>query len=223
MTIEELAQIAGANGLTLNDTQQVQLATYAELLREKNQLVNLISRKDEENILDKHILHSLTIAMPQVTGFALPPGATVFDIGTGGGLPGIPLSIARTDLSTVICDSIVKKITAANEFIIKLGLSNCKAVIGRTEELANKPEHRSHYDFIVSRAVAPLDELLTWSRRLMKNGATLLSLKGGDLGDEIARIKKMHGVKEVDERLLTLENYPGFAGDEKKVVRVLMQ
>src|SRR5687768_5155820 len=139
MTLEELSQIARANKLELSPEQLASLGQYASLLKEKNQVVNLISRKDEENILDKHILHSLCIAMPKIAGVTLPTGSKVFDIGAGGGLPGIPLKIVRPDLSVVLCDSIAKKINAVNEFIEKLGLKGIEGITSRAEDLARDP------------------------------------------------------------------------------------
>jgi 16S rRNA (guanine527-N7)-methyltransferase len=223
VTPAELAHIAAANGLLLDDRQLTLLGRYAALLREQNQHVNLISRKDEENILEKHILHSLTIAMPTVSAFTIPDGARVFDVGSGGGLPGVPLSIVRPDLAVVVCDSIAKKISAVNEIIDGLRLPNINAISGRAEDVAKLPEHRQRYDVIVSRAVAPLYDLVAWTRGLMKAGGTLVSLKGGDLTVEIAHTQKKHEVAEVSERLLDLKEYHHFVSDEKKIVRVLLR
>jgi 16S rRNA (guanine527-N7)-methyltransferase len=223
MTLEELSQIAHANGLKLSPEQLASLEQYASLLKEKNQVVNLISRKDEENILEKHILHSLSIAMPAIAGFTLSAGSKVFDIGAGGGLPGIPLKIVRPDLFVVLCDSIAKKINAVNEFIEQLGLNGIDGITARAEDLAKDSDYRKQYDVIISRAVAPLDELLLWTKDLMKPGAILLALKGGDLRAELTRTRSKNNVVEVKEQLITLQGYSGFASDEKKLVRVLMR
>lgn len=220
MTITELSDIAKVNSLDLDEKQLVLLQQYAALLKEKNQVVNLISRKDEDNILSKHILQSLTLAMPLVTGFAIPQNAVVFDLGTGGGLPGIPLKIARPDNVMTLCDSIAKKIKADEEMIATLKLDNISAITSRSEELPKKKEYRKQYDVIVSRAVAKLDELAAWSIGLIKPGATLLALKGGDVAEEIERTRKMYNVKIVTESLLILNGFDEFALDEKKVVCV---
>lgn len=221
MTLQELSHATVANGLALTHEQASLLGAYASLLQKKNQVVNLISRKDEDHILDRHILHSLALAMPQVVGYEFPHDASVFDIGAGGGLPGIPLAIVRPDLRVVLCDSIAKKVAAISGFVEALELNNANAVIGRAEELAKFVGHRNRYDVIISRAVAPLDELVKWTRGLMKAGAVLLSLKGGDLAAEIARTRRMRYVREVSERVLDLTEYHEFASDEKKVVRVV--
>lgn len=219
----ELANIAAANGLTLSTVQLSQLTSYAELLKAKNQVVNLISRKDDENILDRHILHSLTLVMPSVSGYAFPMNAKIFDIGTGGGLPGIPLKIARPDLKLTLCDSISKKVDATRDFIHQLGLVDVECIAARAEELVRNSRYHKQYDAVVSRAVAPLDDLVRWTKEMMKPGATLLSLKGGVLDEEITRTKRMKDVAQVDEQLLRLDQYDRFARDEKKLIRVLMR
>ncbi len=222
MTIPELAAITSANGLALDEQQCAQLELYSNLLKKTNQVVNLISRKDEENIIGKHILHSLTVAMPDVTGFHFKQGSKVFDIGTGGGLPGIPLKIVRPDLNIVLCDSIAKKIVAVQSMLDVLGFTDVRAISHRAEVLAKRDWHAKYYDVIISRAVAQLDDLVTWTKPIMKYGATLLSLKGGDLTEEIGRTKKVKGVRTAEASPLALNNYDDFIKEEKKVVRVTM-
>jgi len=219
MTIEQLAEICGRNGLSLSSSQLDQLSQYGELLRETNQKVNLISRKDEENIFEKHILHSLTLAMPAVVGFEFNQGEKIFDIGSGGGLPGIPVKIVRNDLTITLCDSIAKKMIAVQEMIGGLPLTGITTIIGRAEESAKKPQHKGRYDKIISRAVAPLDELVGWTRDLLKPNGMLISLKGGDLSEEI---KRTTGAKiiSVIERPLALQGYDGFLTEEKKAICV---
>ena len=190
MTINELGLVASANGLLLSEEQIQKLGEYGELLRAKNSVVNLISRKDEENILSKHILHSLTIILPAIALAGIPSEAHVFDLGTGGGLPGIPIKIARPDISMTLCDSIGKKINAVKEIIHDLGLS-LNLITDRAENLAKTKEHKNKYDVVITRAVAPLDELVRWSHTLVKKGGSLLSLKGGNLDEEILKAKQL--------------------------------
>ncbi|MEI8133582.1 MAG: 16S rRNA (guanine(527)-N(7))-methyltransferase RsmG [bacterium] len=220
MTTSELAEIVKLNGLDLSDQTLRKIEQYAELLRETNQVVNLISRKDEENILSKHILHSLTLTMPLLHHAGIPNNAWVFDLGTGGGLPGIPLKIIRDDLRVVLCDSIAKKVVAVGEMVQKLGLQNCLAITARGESLSSQNAHRKKYDVVVTRAVAPLVGLLTWSQDLLKRGGVLLALKGGNLDAEIAEASKLRFVKSIKEQPLTLNGYAEFATEEKKIVRV---
>src|SRR3954462_13670546 len=127
MTIEELHVICAANGLTLSETELSLLSRYAELLREWNAKINLISRKDEENIVSKHILHSLTLRMPTICDYDF-ANKRIADVGTGGGLPGIPLKIVTSSLDVTLIDSIQKKIMACNEMIASLQLSNTCAI-----------------------------------------------------------------------------------------------
>jgi 16S rRNA (guanine527-N7)-methyltransferase len=219
MSLDDLIGIASDNGLALTDGQRQLLLTFAELLRDWNSKINLISRKDEENILERHILHSLTIAMPTVCDFDL-AGKRVIDIGTGGGLPGIPLKITVSTTHVTLVDSIQKKIGAVSDMIAKLGLTDAEAVAIRAEELGKQPKHKHSYDAVVSRAVAPLEELVTWTRDLRKPGAPLFSLKGGDLSEEINRAERIKGVRRVEAKPLTLIGYDEFVKEEKKIVRV---
>jgi 16S rRNA (guanine527-N7)-methyltransferase len=161
------------------DSSQVELFwRYGELLLEWNQRVNLISRKDESGALSKHILHSLTIAFFH----SFSPKERVLDLGTGGGLPAIPLAILFPETYFLLIDSIGKKITACSDMIKRLGLKNALAQKSRADELKNV-----QFDTIVSRQVAPMLELCQWSRPLLKKGGELLCLKGGDLEEEIGQ------------------------------------
>jgi len=222
MTISELGIIAKANGLSLSEEQLAKLSMYAELLHAKNQVVNLISRKDEENILSKHILHSLTLIFPNVPLAGIPQNAKVFDLGTGGGLPGIPVKIARPDISLLLCDSIAKKINAASEIVTSLGLTNMEARTARAEVLATQDRFRHKYDTVVTRAVAPLDELSAWSRDLLKKGGMILALKGGNLEEEKKKVRSLKFIRSVEEESLHLEGYDEFMKEEKKIVRVTL-
>jgi len=221
MTIAELGAICEANGLPLQSEQLAKLDTYAELLRAKNQVVNLISRKDEENILAKHILHSLTLIFLHVKLAGIEHGAKVFDLGTGGGLPGIPIKIARPDIEITLCDSIAKKITAVSEIVKVLELQ-AHFIADRAENIAKKKEYKNKYDVFITRAVAPLDELTTWSHALLKKGGALLALKGGDIKDEITKAKHLKFVASIEKASLSLQDYEEFAKEEKKIVRVIL-
>lgn len=220
--MSSLVALVGQNGLALTSEQGAQLAEYCRLLIATNANVNLISRKDEANVDTRHVLHSLVLAMPSVAGFAIPENAAVFDIGCGGGLPGIPLAIARPDLRVTLCDSIAKKIAAVQHFLTTLRLTSATAVCARAESLEKVPAHRAHYDVIVSRATAPLDELVTWTRPLAKRGATLLALKGGDLAPELARTRALPRIGAITETPIRMAGWPDFAADDKKVVRVTL-
>lgn len=168
-----------------SDFTQKQLQQFAaldELYKDWNNKINVISRKDIGGLYEKHVLHSLGIAA--VTDFA--GGTQIIDIGTGGGFPGIPLAIYFPEVQFHLVDSIAKKIKVVDAVASAIGLQNVTTQHGRAEEIKNRK-----FDFVVSRAVAPLRDLWKWSKPLLKKGDTqelpngLISLKGGDLGREI--------------------------------------
>jgi len=189
--------ICGRNGLALTDTQRDTLRAYGELLSLWNRRLNLISRRDEEDLWFAHILHCLT---PWFF-LRLPRDATVLDLGTGGGLPGVPLAILRSDLTVVLLDSVKKKSAALQEIVGALGLTNAAVRTGRVEDRSFRQTFRC--EIVIARAVAALSDLIRWSRPLLRNGhgarslagdvrsGTLIAMKGGDLEGEIrqARIK----------------------------------
>lgn len=152
-----------------------------ELYREWNDKINVVSRKDIDQLYERHVLHSLAIA--KVVQFK--PGASILDVGCGGGFPGIPLAILFPDTHFHLVDSIGKKITVVRNVAEALGLENVKAEQKRAEEVKQK------YDFVITRAVARLQKLHSWVNNKIKpdsmhslyNG--LLALKGGDLEEEL--------------------------------------
>jgi 16S rRNA (guanine527-N7)-methyltransferase len=156
------------------------------LLPRLNQKVNVISRKDIEHLEERHILHSLSIAMK----FQFNSKARVLDVGTGGGFPGIPLALMFPEASFTLVDSIGKKVKLLEELVKELGLENVTPVNQRMELLNLKA------DFVVSRAVTAFPKLYEWTRKLivpgndhsMPNG--LISLKGGDLSKELMPFEK---------------------------------
>ena len=146
----------------------------------------MISRKDIPFFVEKHLLHSLSIS--KVVDFM--PGSKVLDIGTGGGFPGIPLAIMFPETQFILVDSIGKKINVVSQIARELNLNNVTAINQRVEN------NTEEFDFIVSRAVAPLNKLVMWTNKNIKKDSFhpikngFLCLKGGDLKEETALVKK---------------------------------
>jgi len=166
------------------EKQEKQLAALEGLYKEWNTQINVISRKDIDQLYPKHVLHSLSIAA--IADFK--SGSRIIDIGTGGGFPGIPLAIFYPDVEFVLCDSINKKLNVVREISKAIGLANVSVEWKRAEEIKEK----NSFDFAISRAVAPLGKLWRWSSPLIRKGVNteldngLICLKGGDLHQEIS-------------------------------------
>ncbi|MBO4403549.1 MAG: 16S rRNA (guanine(527)-N(7))-methyltransferase RsmG [Bacteroidales bacterium] len=166
---------------TLSESQRSQLSALYPLYSEWNAKINVISRKDIENLYQNHVLHSLSIA--KLIQFQA--GSRVMDVGTGGGFPGIPLAIIFPDTQFLLVDSIGKKIKVVDTITGALGLKNVRTLHGRVESVSEK------FDFIVSRAVTDLPTFYQWVhkkigkpvRNSLENG--ILYLKGGDLEKEL--------------------------------------
>ncbi|MEO6759620.1 MAG: 16S rRNA (guanine(527)-N(7))-methyltransferase RsmG [Saprospiraceae bacterium] len=168
----------------LTTEQRGRFAELPALYADWNAKINVISRQDIENLEERHVLHSLAIAKE----FDFKPGARLLDLGTGGGFPGIPLAILFPEVHFVLADSIGKKIKVVQEVATALGLTNVEGRPARAEEL--RP--LASFDFVLTRGVAPLTQLLQWSQHLLKKKHThaypngLIALKGGNLDKEIA-------------------------------------
>ena len=176
------------------------LEEYCDLLREWNAKINLVSRKDTERLEIKHIAHCLTI-----TKFLrLMPKARILDVGTGGGLPGIPLSICYPQARFTLMDSIGKKVMVVEDMIKRLELSNVEVRRGRVEELPKKKT----YDFVIGRAVTALPTFFSWVQDKIAKGSKhspangILYLKGGDYTEEL-KTSGLHPAKiwNLDELL----------------------
>lgn len=171
----------------LTNLQKEQFEKLEDLYKDWNQKINVVSRKDIDEIYLRHVLHSLGIAKVQ----AFQPGAKIIDVGTGGGFPGIPLAILFPKTEFHLVDSIGKKIKVVDEVVNGLALKNVKTFNCRVEDLDKK----GFYDFIISRAVAKMSTFVGWtkgkiarkSKHDLRNG--ILYLKGGDLTEELARYK----------------------------------
>ena len=175
--------------------QQTQWQQLEPLYQDWNEKINVISRKDIEALYEKHVLHSLSIA----ANFSFAKGTSILDLGTGGGFPGIPLAIYFPEVSFHLVDSIAKKLKVVQAIADALELRNVTTQHIRAEQIKDK-----QFDFVVSRAVAPLGELWRWARPLIRPHASvtgnstppgLICLKGGDLALEIQQSgTRPHGV-----------------------------
>ena len=179
----------------LNDVQIEQFLKLKKIYNHWNNKINIISRKDIDNIYERHVLHSLVIAK----FIKFNKGTTVLDLGTGGGFPGIPLSIIFPEVNFILVDSIRKKIVVVDEIINSLKLKNVKSEWSRAENLDYK------YDFLVTRAVAKMSFLIEWSKgKFNKNSNNhipngIIALKGGNVDDELKNIqqKKIVDIKDI--------------------------
>lgn len=193
----------------LTEEQIAQFVKLQELYKDWNLRINVVSRKDIDELYLRHVLHSLAIAKVM----AFNPGAKVLDVGTGGGFPGIPLAILFPETNFHLVDSIGKKIKVVYEVVQGLGLKNVKSSNCRVEDVTDT------YDFIVSRAVAQMETFALWVRNKahkrhkhpLKNG--ILYLKGGDLTQELENFPKA-----------TIYNLPDYFDEDffetKKVVHL---
>jgi 16S rRNA (guanine527-N7)-methyltransferase len=170
----------------LTEAQIAQFSQLQDLYADWNAKINVISRQDIENIYERHVLHSLAIAKQ----FQFKKEAKILDLGTGGGFPGIPLAIMFPEVQFTLVDSIGKKIKVAQEISTAIQLENITFFHSRAEEL----KMVGQFDFVVTRAVAPLSQLMQWSQKLLKkkhfhtypNG--IIALKGGNLRGEILEL-----------------------------------
>lgn len=175
----------------LTEQQTKLLLNYQTQLIEINKSINLISRKDVENIEIRHILHSLAIA--KVHRFK--PATTAVDIGTGGGLPGIPLAILFPKTKFVLVDTIEKKTKAVQQIVENLNLTNVKVLHARAEKVKTK------FNYVLSRAVTQLPKLLSWSKILLEqsNDHKIIMLKGGDINKETKDLNYQFEIKPIND------------------------
>ena len=193
----------------LSEKQVSQFKQLESQYKEWNAQINVVSRKDIDELYVRHVLHSLGIA--KVITFK--PKSNVLDIGTGGGFPGIPLAILFPETNFYLVDSIGKKIKVVNEVVTALGLTNVKGEHTRAENV------KGQFDFIVSRAVTNMSDFVKWTKGKIKKNSThdikngILYLKGGDLTEELSNFPKA-----------TLYDLPNFFEEDffetKKVVHV---
>lgn len=230
-------EIFSTNGLLLQESQFSKLEHYSELLSEWNAKVNLVSRKNEDGIWPNHILHSISLLFE--VGF--PTGVRLADIGTGGGLPGIPISIALPQAEIVLIESIQKKCLALEDIIQKLGLVNAKVVNARAEDEPLVKRFRNSFDVVLARAVAPLEQLIRWSGPLARREQelkltvrksesgnesfdlpALIAMKGGNLEREISEARNAARPRDIRKISIQFDGIKNTALVDKQIVMVAL-
>ncbi len=203
--------ICKQNGVQINDKQLALFEKYAHLLLGWNKQINLISRKDEEHLWENHFLHSVSLLFR----VKLPKDGRILDLGTGGGLPGIPIKIVHPELPITLMDATQKKTEAVKSILSDLGYDDVPVLWERAEDLGKSKEHHRGYEVVIARAVAPLHDLVKWSHPFLQeseksiqvsSGSTrapeqipapaLIAFKGGDLDGELASLGRLKNIRQ---------------------------
>ena len=185
--------------MNLTDEQEQKFYEYMKLLKEWNEKINLTTITEEQDILLKHFIDSLTILK------YLNDNDNIIDVGTGAGFPGIPVKIVNETLNVTLMDSLNKRILFLNDVIEKLKLEGIKTVHARAEELGRNKEYREKYDVVTSRAVANLSTLLEYMMPFAKVGGTCICMKGPNIEDELENADL--AIKELGGKLEKIENF----------------
>ena len=180
--LKQLTALNWENGFNPEATKVERLAFFAELVAEKNDSVNLISRRDVDSLVENHIFIS-----SYITKFLPEKCSHFLDIGTGGGFPGIPLSIMRPETRGVLVDSTKKKADAVQEFVNKLKLGNVTVENDRVESPEFIAKYSQSFDLVISRATVPLIILLRYSLPLIKEKSFIAAMKGGNIEEEYSK------------------------------------
>lgn len=217
MTFEEFRKTIQERFPEMSPEQFGQFRMMEEIYRDWNSKINVISRKDIDQLYRHHVMHSMCIAAfiktqhPDIYGTLRDTGADILDLGTGGGFPGIPLAIMFPQAHFTLCDSIGKKITVAAGAATALGLKNVTTVNARAESLDG------NFDYVVSRAVTSLDNFMPWVKGKYSHG--IFYLKGGDMTAEIAAMTARCGIRKESVHIWPIKEWicdPYF--DEKSVI-----
>ncbi len=181
---EELKEV----GIILSEKQMDQFFQYYELLIEWNKVMNLTAITELDEVISKHFIDSISLV--KAAASIGEKKATVIDIGTGAGFPGIPLKIAFPNLEITLLDSLNKRINFLNEVIQKLGLENITTIHGRAEDFGKNPKYREQFDYCVSRAVANAATLSEYCLPFVKVGGSFIPYKSGKIDEELENGKK---------------------------------
>ena len=225
-----LRSICQKNRFDLSDEQVDLLRKYVGQLLEWNKKLNLISRKDEDNVWIRHLLTSIALLFR----FEFRQGSAIIDIGTGGGLPGIPLAILSKNVNMALLDSTQKKIRAVTEIVSALKLERVKTYSGRAEELNRLPKFHRSFDYVLARGVGSISQMIEWTapflkrrtssdtddsrdRATLKRGSIVL-WKGGDLTRELEQVQTKDKPAGMSSYPLTIDGIDPSELFEKKIV-----
>ena len=187
MTAEELLKSSfGGLGISLSAADINNFMEYSRLLRQWNEVMNLTAITDEEGIILKHFADSVS----PLSVLDIPKNASLIDVGTGAGFPGVPVKIVRSDIRLTLVDSLNKRINFLNTVCETLGLTDTECIHSRAEELSRKADKRESYDYCLSRAVAPLNVLAEYCLPFVRIGGTFAALKGPNAFTEIEAADK---------------------------------
>lgn len=214
MEMTEFWTICSSNGMPIEKEQIELFKRYRDDLKYWNSKINLVSRLDEDFLLERHFLHSISC----LKYLDLKQKASCLDIGTGAGLPAIPLSIIKSDLKFTAIDSIAKKIKTCEMFAKHLNLKHFLALCIRAEQLNEQKDEQRKYDYIFSRAVASIEKTISWSNKLLKKNGAYIFYKGGDLEKEKKDVLKSHPSLQIEEKSINIIGYDWYKKNEKKIV-----
>ena len=228
-----LRNVCRNNQFEISDANLDLLERYANQLIAWNSKVNLISRRDIDNIWHRHIISSISFLFK----FQFESPARILDLGTGGGLPGIPIAILQPALHVTLLDSIQKKVHAVRNILDHLSLQNVSIVAGRAEQICHREEFQASFDYVIARAVATIDDIITWAVPFLKRKSSntsslqsddqtriiprgsILMLKGGELTREISRAQKAFpDVKIFSYPILVEGVEPNLLPDKKIII-----
>jgi 16S rRNA (guanine527-N7)-methyltransferase len=202
------------NGIIITDIQIRLLQRYKNLLLEWNKKINLVSRKNEDRLWKGHIALSLSMLFK----IKFSPSMSILDLGTGGGFPGIPLSIMLPDSSFVLLDSTQKKIIAVKAMADELPLSNLSTVWGRAEEIGALKGYRSSFDAVVARSVSGLSNLIVWGIPFLRNGSTQSYHENGKLVLSTPSLITFKGMEIDEEEEVARRAFPKISIDNIPLV-----
>lgn len=183
---------------------------YNKLLLDWNSKINLISRNSIS--IETQVLNSIFF----ITKYNIPRNAIIVDIGTGGGFPGIPLKILRSDLKLLLNDSITKKVNAVKDIVINLGLKETEVICARAETLSKVITSNKKFDVVIAKSVATLDKLYNWTKSFLKDSGKMIFIKGGDIAKEIENLNSKN--KKISTEIIEFNIDSVYKIEDKKIV-----